>query len=744
MPPASDDDIDMRMLPASTTAQQHDSLRRTTIEATRTSIEETINQQVRRDSRGQRSRASKSDRNKQEQEQRIGELRKRIDAKTGYKRDPPSSRTNLNRDTFIIPEELMEILDADTLRWLLITCPWYKPNLVDDCFLRFNSVIAILLHINWDGWDNFDSLFLSKRETLSDANLPFVGEDALKFLHEPFRSLFYGEQFIFRPLVLQQGEHHEFIHEDSRLPIRSHGRFKGSKRVTRIELEKYSFRTSDLSKQDPNVRYFARKTFNKQQERKLFQSELWIHRELKQSQESLKEDKSIVFYECSFSHRDTLNILFEWADTDLFGLLTGTCEEFTSETHRFTPYNILHELQGIADGLDFLHSDAHKFMHLDLKPENILVYFFPPGHPRYSQHAAGWWKIADLGLSCEGTPRHDRGSHIPAPKRERSSVRAPRGPGSYQAPEMVPGQTVNRQTDLWSFGGITCDVLAFTLGQHEEFRVLHQNRQHRLPDGSQEDYFWTGNLPNISVKDGVLAWLDQLPEEEWVQDCKVLILKLLKVKRENRIPADETTRELAIIKNKTDGLPQRWTAKDAPPLPSPSLSSSTTTDRQRLSRGPQDLAGPISQASGSGLRHPNMSDIAVPRSRGRPEPTSFKDPPSLLSILFNRVTVPNGTFSAEFSADGSLAAFVSSTEVKIYDLFTLRKLEGWPDSTPEGTLQQRHQHSPGALPIAFYPDVGFQFRKILLEPPFIATWLMRPGSEEVSIAPASLQSKVLS
>ena len=97
-------------------------------------------------------------------------------------------------------------------------------------------------------------------------------------------------------------------------------------------------------------------------------------------------------------------------------------------------------LRQILQGIEFLHSQG--IIHRDLKPQNILV---------VNRNGEYIPKITDFGISKKLDVN-------------KSSVftnsLAGAGTLAYASPEQLTGQTIRKNTDLWSFGVIVC--LMFT------------------------------------------------------------------------------------------------------------------------------------------------------------------------------------------------------------------------------------------------------------------------------------------
>ncbi|THW81706.1 kinase-like protein [Aureobasidium pullulans] len=138
------------------------------------------------------------------------------------------------------------------------------------------------------------------------------------------------------------------------------------------------------------------------------------------------------------------------------------------------PSYLLGGALGIAKGLEWLHWELPHFydqpqecFHLDLKPSNILV---------FGAEKSWMWKIADFGEAsiCVHDERANNGEGTD----ERSPVTTTRrAPDVYQAPEVeIENGVVGRACDIWSFGCILLDILAFASFSHTGVKRLQAVR----------------------------------------------------------------------------------------------------------------------------------------------------------------------------------------------------------------------------------------------------------------------------
>ncbi|KAI0139927.1 kinase-like protein [Hypoxylon sp. NC0597] len=132
--------------------------------------------------------------------------------------------------------------------------------------------------------------------------------------------------------------------------------------------------------------------------------------------------------------------------------------------------DILKCASGLADGLEFLHSDIRDpdgvrmvCYHMDLKPANILVFLDSEGKML--------WKISDFGMSRVKVSHHhmisgDRDISAIFEKREEGTSVSPtvnrRFEGSYLAPESDKSiRGMNEKSDIWSLGCVISVVMIY-------------------------------------------------------------------------------------------------------------------------------------------------------------------------------------------------------------------------------------------------------------------------------------------
>lgn len=225
----------------------------------------------------------------------------------------------------------------------------------------------------------------------------------------------------------------------------------------------------------------------------------------------------------------------------------------------------------IADALEWLHRgivgpnrNRVHFAHMDLKPNNILI-------DKDEKSTVGKWILTDFGISAFKEDDAPASSDLVSIRDlyENLTIRTTprRQPGAYQPPEiehMVQG-SAGRRGDIWSFGCIFAEVLAFALGQRsavDEFsksrRKIHKN-----------DYFYE-KIPNQTLgtqsqrtsyrlRTEVDQWLRTLPERyalpnRAIDCCAQTIRDILEVDGPKRIGAGVLVKKMEHVAHHVTNL----------------------------------------------------------------------------------------------------------------------------------------------------------------------------------------------
>ena len=195
-------------------------------------------------------------------------------------------------------------------------------------------------------------------------------------------------------------------------------------------------------------------------------------------------NKSIIQLYVSYKHKGIYNFLFPMADMDLEHLLTAASKPvpFQDDT------TIIKALFGLGTALAGIHEFyseqlgiEFKGCHHDLKPRNILV-------------SEGMFMLADFGLCrLKGL--------------EAESKSLLKNIGDYLAPESrepsMQRRLVGRKSDIWSFGCIIMEVLAYMTGGADAVTALREERS-TSSNGWRSHSFHSNGRLKVCIQN----WLD--------------------------------------------------------------------------------------------------------------------------------------------------------------------------------------------------------------------------------------------
>ncbi|KAK7417071.1 hypothetical protein QQX98_004832 [Neonectria punicea] len=236
----------------------------------------------------------------------------------------------------------------------------------------------------------------------------------------------------------------------------------------------------------------------------------------------------------TFKHGRDYHLVFQWADENLLNYWQKpSAEAINLPRDADSARWIAKQFMGLADGIKLIHEckveksnrdflapaegDKIYGRHGDLKPENILW---------FKNDDRGILQIADFGL----TEFHKRSSiQVPA-----SQVGGSR---THRAPEFDAARAVVApSSDMWSFGCILLEFVAWYLLGWKEVDEFSKRRSHEDGGGVYEDKFFiskprrgaqiSGDSPGAEVKQSVIKEIRKLRELEQCTDffCDVLDL----------------------------------------------------------------------------------------------------------------------------------------------------------------------------------------------------------------------------
>lgn len=208
-----------------------------------------------------------------------------------------------------------------------------------------------------------------------------------------------------------------------------------------------------------------------------------------------------------------------------------------SDTHQLR-MSLLGQAKNLASALEFLHNGFTtkandwkiKCAHLDLKPSNVLIF-----ESAQRDEVVGHWKLCDFGISVfgaehlQGSPTVELGSAGDFfNKLERTIRTSPRRiPGVYQAPEIEHSDDNSnpeygaRTSDIWSFGAIFAEVLAYAHdGASGVERFDHKRKRRTTINGElvRNDFFYTTMPEHMRRPSSALPYILRREVFFWLEE----------------------------------------------------------------------------------------------------------------------------------------------------------------------------------------------------------------------------------
>ncbi|RAH81793.1 kinase-like protein [Aspergillus japonicus CBS 114.51] len=512
-------------------------------------------------------------------------------------------------------------------------------------------------------------------DEINDTNLPLQDGEIRQLLSlEPeLFFLFNDYQWAFCPAEIHcdRDPPLQLIDARRRLPFLSTPKLIGSGGFGVVELVKVAPRYLKLSRgADFEYPYkVACKRFEGVRKLQDFETELANLQNLKSS---LTNQAHILQHLTTISHGPQYYILFPYAelgDLDQFLLDGAGLYDFRQRFPLIAPHStpdnykpLLYQCWALASALDWLHNGIKiktrdiKCAHMDLKPDNILIM-------KDSSSTVGKWVISDFGISVAEHDRHSRAHALSIRDLYREvtidRLAVPQL-GTYQPPEgihmkgdSIETEGAGRRSDVWSFGCVFSEVLAWAIGRRREVEEFAYSRARR----GQKDAFWEEITPNtrspgkkeFRLCDAVARWLNDLQNQRYSTDPVV------------RLWAQKLAREILIV-SKADRPSAAKLEKIVGGLYN-ACEMLTTCDMQEsglplLQRyEPPELV--VTPACGTGIS-PDISSPSLSTTGTRSGSSTFSQPPTPSTPVdptYGHTVLPH-------SSSGILAAAISRSKVQ--------------------------------------------------------------------------------
>ena len=466
---------------------------------------------------------------------------------------------------FICTQDLREIWVEHGLQPIFPSRAW-NPQDIELVRSRYLKILSILIYIGIDFRDLvaiFRTRFFNLPDRRSDGNLPF-SESELDFLTDQRRHSFYVEQYAFVPQIIEERDvaYIQEVPSMKRLPfIEDFNQigFGGYGRITEITIAPRHFYNQTRSSDNVHKVKFACKTYRNERSQEDFRTELKRLDYLKETIGGGSHHLMIHLASLIHGNNNCLILLplAELRDLEIFlrggnSPLANTREleriydfekKFPNLTDPVLHKALFEQMEKIAAALVWLHdeleihgSTGQSCAHMDLKPENILL-------TSNEGSAVGKWWISDFGISVFDRNNHNQNSEVYSirnfGRRLTSNVdlnEPDRAHGPYQPPEIDENIIDPQKCDIWSFGGVLIDVLAFAVGRTVEVETVRSARFN-----GRDDFFYevvqTVDDSNTIIRHNISTWLQLVnvnPNHPWIDDCIDIIRKTLKIKPDSR------------------------------------------------------------------------------------------------------------------------------------------------------------------------------------------------------------------
>lgn len=230
----------------------------------------------------------------------------------------------------------------------------------------------------------------------------------------------------------------------------------------------------------------------------------------------------------SYTFRDTYNLLFERAESDMESLLSRSERPSALRSDN----SLFQALQGLCSALAAFHHFAHpelelylKGFHHDLKPENILV-----NGSRFLLSDFGLSKLKDMDTKSKTLSKDIMGYYL--------------SPESETIEDGFQNKLIGQPSDVWALGCILAVVLTYIRRGSSGVQEFEQRRRHKLQRWTAYTFHCAGQ-PNQAVE----AWLTELEGGGTTEVCSLitLIRDILKIEPSERPTAETVSTRMEFL-----------------------------------------------------------------------------------------------------------------------------------------------------------------------------------------------------
>lgn len=383
----------------------------------------------------------------------------------------------------------------------------------------FATLIDIGVHATSEIWKAFMQICLEDVHPnlrFCDAHLPVSSKFAQRHLGQTDTARFCQSQYIFCPAILEEYEPRDTTTPlQSRLPLTLKQSIKETK-VFRVKIAAHHFRdeSGELNHLEKD---FVMKQVNPKETDETGKLAFIFKQPL--------THESIMRARASVKIEGDLYIFFNRAECDLYDFMTK--DNFNAAGPRDYEERIryLRYIAEVADALRYLHNlmqgeDKKKYScyHKDIKANNILV-------TRRGDRLV--FQITDFGISSIKEMEHkdarniyenNRYSHSSDSSRRQSTPNERIRFCHNCAPEAYLQHKVTASADIWAYGTVLAEYVAWLAGGHEsllDFEAKRELKNVKDNDATLDSVDWSfdpTNDPPILNK-GIETWFKDLIQE---------------------------------------------------------------------------------------------------------------------------------------------------------------------------------------------------------------------------------------